>query len=163
VRLPATSAGYHKGMPGSIVCCVDDSEGARNAAQVARGLATRLGLDLVLLHVAPPLTAPGVSAASHGQERLAQSEREEAEGLLERVAQATGADRSEFRVEFGDPAQCVLSVCEEEHAEMVVLGSRGRGGLKAALLGSVSTDVAGKAPCLVVIVPPGAAEQTALT
>ena len=45
---------------------------------------------------------------------------------------------------------------------MVVLGSRGRGSLEAALLGSVSRDVAGKAHCIVVLVPPGAAEQTFL-
>ena len=151
-------------MAGVIVCCVDSSSEARDAARVACGLATRLGFELVLLHVAPSPIQPGLSAATFGQERLAESEREDASALLDQLASDLGCavDKVERRVEFGDPAERVLAVCEQEHAEMVVLGSRRHGNVKAALLGSVSTDVAGKAPCIVVIVPPGAAEQTSL-
>jgi nucleotide-binding universal stress UspA family protein len=151
-------------MSRAVVCGVDDSSEALGAAQVARALATRLGLELVLVHVAPALTPPGVSAAPHGQERLAESEHEDAQALIDRLAAELGLAPDEFqrRVEFGDPAGRVLAVCEQEHAELVVLGSRRHGSLKAALLGSVSTNVAGKAPCIVVIVPPGAAEQTSL-
>jgi nucleotide-binding universal stress UspA family protein len=152
-------------VPGSVVCCVDDSPQAADVARVAWGLARRLDLALILLHVEPAPTQPGVSAAPRGQERLEESERRDAERLLERIGRELSLpdDGVEWRVEFGDPAQRVLAVCEQEHAELVVLGSRGRGSLRAALLGSVSTDVAGKAPCIVVIVPPGAAEQTSLT
>jgi nucleotide-binding universal stress UspA family protein len=152
-------------MRGSVVCCIDDSPEARDAARVARGLAARLGFVLVLLHVAHLPTAPGLSAAPLGHERLAESERKDAEALLDRLIRELGiaAEEVRRRVEFGDPAARVLAVCEQEHAEMVVLGSRRHGSLKAALLGSVSTDVAGKAPCIVVIVPPGAARQTSLT
>lgn len=151
-------------MAGSLVCCIDHSSEARDAARIARGLAARLGFALVLLHVSPVPTDPGLSAAPLGQERLAESEREDANALLDQLARELGiaADEVERRVEFGDPAERVLAVCEQEHAEMVVLGSRRHGSLKAALLGSVSTDVAGKAPCIVVIVPPGAAEQSSL-
>lgn len=152
-------------MAGSVVCCVDDSPAARDAAGVARVLAARLGLELVLLHVARPPTAPGVSAAPAGQEQLAAGEREDAEALLKEVARGIGLGehKVERRVEFGDPAGRILAVCEQEHAEMVVLGSRRHGSVKAALLGSVSTNVAGKAPCVVVIAPPGAAEQASLS
>jgi nucleotide-binding universal stress UspA family protein len=149
-------------MLGSIVCCVDDSAESRDAARVAKGLATRLDLELILLHVAPPLTQPGVSAAAFGQERLAESERADAEALLERVAGEAGVGDVERRVALGPPAERILAVCEQEQPEMVVLGSRRHGSLKAALLGSVSADVAGKAPCLVVIVPSGAAGRTSL-
>jgi nucleotide-binding universal stress UspA family protein len=151
-------------MARSILCCVDDSQEARDAVRVARGLADRLALDLVLLHVAPPITQPGVSAAPRGQERLAETERENAQELLRTIARELGLTAEvELRVEVGEPAQGVLAVCEQEHAEMVVLGSRGRGGLKATLLGSLSKDVAGRASCIVVVVPPGAAEQSSLT
>ena len=151
-------------MPGPVVCCVDDSAEARDAARVARSLAARLGLKLVLVHVAPPLTQPGLSAAALGHERLAESERKDAESLLDRLAGELGLaeDEVERRIAIGDPAQGILAVCQKEQAEMVVLGSRRHGSLKAALLGSVSAGVAGRAPCVVVIVPPGAAEQSSL-
>jgi nucleotide-binding universal stress UspA family protein len=105
----------------ALVCCVDDSEHAPEVVRVAARLGERLGLRLVLLHVARAPTAPGVSTARAGQERLVESERARATELLEEVARTAA------------------------------LG----GGLKRAVLGSVSHEVASKASCVVVIVPPG--------
>jgi nucleotide-binding universal stress UspA family protein len=151
-------------MSAGIVCCVDGSAESHDALRVARSLADRLGLELVLLNVAPSPAQPGVSAARQGRERLIDEEHADAEQLLAEAAREVGLPETvERRIEIGDAAERVLAVCEEERAEMVVLGSRGRGGLKRALLGSVSADIAGKAPCLVVVVPPGAAEQSTLT
>jgi nucleotide-binding universal stress UspA family protein len=151
-------------VPRSVICCVDASGEARDALRVARGLATRLGLELVLLHVAPPVTEPGVGAVPFARQRLAESERADAQALLDRLVEEAGIPVDvERRIEVGDPAQAVLAVCEQEQAELVVLGSRRHGSVKAALLGSVSANVAGKAPCVVVVVPPGAADQSSLT
>jgi nucleotide-binding universal stress UspA family protein len=49
-----------------------------------------------------------------------------------------------------DPANAIL--IEAEQAEMVVLGTRSRNKMSAAVLGSVATSVAAKAPCPVVVV-----------
>ena len=43
----------------------------------------------------------------------------------------------------------------QQDAEMIVVGSRGRGAFKAAFLGSVSTSLIGVARCPVLVVPPG--------
>jgi nucleotide-binding universal stress UspA family protein len=148
---------------GAIICCVDGSAESFDAVRVAQGLAERLRLELVLLFVAAMPMRPGVSAAPLGQERLVEAERIEGEQLLLRAASDAGvSDTVSRRVEVGDAVERVLAVCEEERAEMVVLGSRGGGGVRAALLGSVSRDVAAKARCLVLVVPPGAAERSAL-
>jgi nucleotide-binding universal stress UspA family protein len=53
----------------------------------------------------------------------------------------------------------LLSVAAEEEAEMIVLGSRGRGRMRAAALGSVAAETATKAPCPVLVVSPAAAER----
>jgi nucleotide-binding universal stress UspA family protein len=151
-------------MTESIICSLDDSTEGHDVARVAAGLAARLGLELVLLHVAPAPTQPGVGAAAAGQERLAEEERNEADALLAELAQQLGlGDDVERRVEFGDPAVRVLEICEQENPQLLVLGSRGRGGIKSAMLGSVSNQISSKATCPVVIVPPGAASRSSLT
>ena len=139
-----------------IVCSVDDSDAAEGVVRVGQQLATALDARLMLLHVAPPTTAPGVSAVTAGQERLREEERSDARHLLESIASRAGAPGATMRTEIGSAADRIIDVCKEETAAFVVLGSRGRGDLKSAVLGSVSNTVASRAPCPVVIVPPPA-------
>lgn len=142
---------------GPLICCLDESEVAGQVLALSRTLAERLGLDLELLYVAPSVEAPGVSAAPLGQERLRRDEEEHGDSFLVRIAREAGLEADvPRRVEIGDAAGRIVAVCEAEGAELVVLGSRGRGTLKSALLGSVSSQVAGSAPCPCLIVPPGA-------
>jgi nucleotide-binding universal stress UspA family protein len=146
---------------GPVVCCLDDSDGARHALPVARMLAERLELELVLVHVEPPTEAPGVSAAPAGQERLREVELKDGESLLARLAREAGIDASvRSSVAIGHAAERIVALCDEVHASLVVLGSRGRGAIAGALLGTVSSEVAAKAPCPCVIVPPSPAQPS---
>ncbi|MGH3109552.1 MAG: universal stress protein [Gaiellaceae bacterium] len=147
-----------------VIACVDGSELSRPVAQVAQRLAERLGLELVLLHVAPPTEAPGVSAAAGGQQRLHDEELRDAERLLDDLALEAGLGADvRRRSEIGPAGDRIVAACADEQAELVVLGSRGRGGLKAALLGSVSSKVASQAPCPCVIVSADASQRPFLT
>jgi nucleotide-binding universal stress UspA family protein len=144
-----------------IVVSVDDSDGSRAALRVAGELATALEATLVLVHVAPRTEAPGVSTAPAGQQRLREAELEDARETLRSIASEAGlGDDVVQRAEIGSAADRVVAVCEELDASYVVLGSRGRRGLKSAVLGSVSGSVASRASCPVVIVPPHAAEHS---
>ena len=69
-----------------IVCPIDDSDTARSALRIAAELARTLNAPLVLVHVAPPTEAPGVSAAPAGQERLRRAESTDARRFLEHIA-----------------------------------------------------------------------------
>ena len=51
------------------------------------------------------------------------------------------------------PADALVDAAKEEQAKMIVVGSTGP---RSSLLGSVSADVSRRAPCPVVVVPPGA-------
>jgi nucleotide-binding universal stress UspA family protein len=63
----------------------------------------------------------------------------------------------------GYPAERLADLADEEGAELIVVGSRGRGAFKAAFLGSVSTSLIGVARCPVLVVPPGAAAARPLS
>ena len=127
---------------GPVLCCLDESEAAPHVLHVADELARRLGLELVLVHVAPPPAgAPGLSEIPVGYERLLAEEIETGQLLLERLSGEAGLPTPRTRATVGSPASYIVSICEEEGAGLVVLGSRGRGGLASSVLGSVSSDV----------------------
>jgi nucleotide-binding universal stress UspA family protein len=73
------------------------------------------------------------------------------------VGVGAGLADAERRVVVGFPAERLAELADEEDAELIVVGSRGRGAFKAAFLGSVSSSLVGIARCPVLIVPPGAA------
>lgn len=62
------------------------------------------------------------------------------------------------KVTGGSAATAILEAAE--HADLVVVGSRGLGGFKGAVLGSVSNQVAHRASCAVVVVPPTDGRET---
>jgi nucleotide-binding universal stress UspA family protein len=141
-------------MTKTVLCGVDWRDESRIAVQVARRLSESLGARLVLVHVAPTPTMPTVSVVPGGQAALAFREERDAEELLTEVAasERLGGD-VERRVTFGDPAEQLAALAADERAELIVVSSRGRRGLRAALLGSVSSELAACAPCPVVVVP----------
>ncbi len=72
----------------------------------------------------------------------------EAEG----VARDKGVSAVETAVEQGDPATQILDKAKSAKADMIVMGSRGLGGLKGLMIGSVSHKVSQHAPCTCVTV-----------
>jgi nucleotide-binding universal stress UspA family protein len=148
---------------GSIVCGVDGSAVSDAALEVASRLARRLGLRLVVAHAAEPARVPYAASVPFGGPagRVALAEEREAglqaaEELLEDVVDAAGLHDVEPRACLGVPAECLADLADEEGAELIVVGSRGRGAFKSAFLGSVSNALLGVARCPVLIVPPAA-------
>ncbi|RVH85207.1 universal stress protein, partial [Sinorhizobium medicae] len=58
----------------------------------------------------------------------------------------------DVRVEPGDYAETILAVADEVDADLIVVGSRGLGGLRGLLVGSVSQKVVQHADCSVLVV-----------
>ncbi|MCB5163868.1 universal stress protein [Streptomyces bambusae] len=97
-------------------------------------------------------SAPAVDATFDAEE----AERK----LVEEVRSVLGEDgasRVHERLVQGHPAEVLADAAEG--AELLVVGSRGRGGFRRALLGSVSQQVALHAPCPVTIVRPDATDD----
>jgi nucleotide-binding universal stress UspA family protein len=75
------------------------------------------------------------------------------------MAEAAGLDEVDQRVVSGIAAERLADLADDEAADMIVVGSRGRGAFKAAFLGSVSGDLIGVARCPVVVVPHGSSPE----
>jgi nucleotide-binding universal stress UspA family protein len=84
-------------------------------------------------------------------EKLWEAEQRAAMEELHRTAAALTGRDVDFRVEVGDPAATICRVAEELPADVIVMGSHGRTGVKRMLLGSVSEHVVRHAPCPVLV------------
>jgi nucleotide-binding universal stress UspA family protein len=72
------------------------------------------------------------------------------QAAVKRVAKLQPKVVCEGKAVEGQPAAVLLK--EGEHADLIVIGSRGRGGFGDLLLGSVSQQVVHHAPCPVMVV-----------
>lgn len=138
---------------GPIVCAVDDSSEARLAARTARRLVFRLGSGLLLAHAAAS-AVPSVSATPGAGGRLALAERSDADQLLNRLVfeERLGVDVGRCAV-LGGEAEAISELADEEDATLIAVGSRRRGGFRAAVTGSMSRDLVNSASRPVLIVP----------
>jgi nucleotide-binding universal stress UspA family protein len=151
-------------MSTAIVCGVDGSPDSSAAVVVAARMAERLGTRLVLAHVAEPVLTyayaapfPGSSPRPREDHETMAAQQEIGTSMLEEAAGGAGITDAVHRVAVGFPAERLAEIADDEDAELIVVGSRGRGAFKAAFLGSVSNSLVGVARCPVLIVPPGAA------
>jgi nucleotide-binding universal stress UspA family protein len=143
-------------MSKAIVVGVDGSDASDEALRWAAEEARLRSAPLVAVYawsfIPPqPLGDPGMLAVPAGQ--LDAESASAREALAEAVGTALGADPGvevEQKLVEGDPGEVL--VAESEAAELLVVGSHGRSGLKAALLGSVSRHVVSHAACPVVVV-----------
>jgi nucleotide-binding universal stress UspA family protein len=76
------------------------------------------------------------------------------EAVLGAAVAALGRTDADSVVMRGDAGAALCDLARERAASAIVMGSRGRGGIKRALLGSVSDYVVRNAPCPVIITRP---------
>jgi nucleotide-binding universal stress UspA family protein len=152
--------------PGRILLATDGSEEAELAATVAVKLAKSTGSELHLVHVKLlPLTPPYPEVLGW-REDLERAEREARELLDEQVKKVEDAGGTvagdHLREEF--PGEEIVALAEEIGADLIVEGSRGRGGIRRAFTGSVSDWVVRHARCPVLVVrSPKSADGRALS
>lgn len=147
-------------MAGTIVVGVDGSEASLEALRWAAEEARLRSAKVVALHAwafvpAAPIGDPGMIAIPAGDlagQLDAESEAARVE-LADAVAQVFG-DGSDVEVEqrLTESEAGEALAAESESADLVVVGSHGRSGLRAAILGSVSRHVVDHAHCPVVVV-----------
>lgn len=137
-----------------ILVAYDGSELAKTALEQAVCMAKEHpGTKLTVLHVLHFLNV-NVGEAYFGA--LSNLEKEYSENtalFLQDVEKAIeGLSGAEVEVRKGYPAESILACAEEKGCDVIVMGSRGLGGLKEFVLGSVSHSVAIKSSVPVFII-----------
>jgi nucleotide-binding universal stress UspA family protein len=141
--------------PTKILLATDGSEEASLAARTAVDLADKSGSELHVTFVLRTQDAPDYESLGFNTEKPSEEVKEMGQRLLdEQVRQVEEAGGAVIGTHFrlGRPAQEIVSVGEEVGAGLIVLGSRGLGGVKRALMGSVSDSVVRHAHCPVLVV-----------
>lgn len=144
------------GGPGErIVVGVDGSAPSQRAVTWAADQAARRGANLEIVSVwEPPDFGPeAYEYAPPGpdvDEAAVDEARRRAAGAAELARQVLPAEQVRTTVLCGGAAEVLVE--KSKDADLLVVGSRGRGGFRGLLLGSVSQQCAGHASCPVVVV-----------
>jgi nucleotide-binding universal stress UspA family protein len=140
----------------NIMVATDGSEGANRAVDTAAELARAVGGTLSIISVGSMLTSEEEKQfariegdAANPSELLARRNLSEAE---QRARQA-GIASAKVKLAWGDPTQAIIEAIQQEKADAIVVGRRGRGRLYGLLLGSVSQKLVCLAPCIVIVAP----------
>ena len=146
---------------GRVVIAMDGSVSALNAARWGAAEAVTRGRGLTLAHaLVPPVMGGGFSIGLPPRLDILDTMREEAMTELGKIADGLEGDDITIEIQIGSAS--ALMIQASESADLLVLGSRGHGGFKGLLVGSVGTQVASHAQCPTVVlrdVPRKAANQ----
>ena len=134
-----------------ILLAVDGSDHSLKAAKLAGNLARMSGGTLRVI------TAYEEVPSYLGEPNLSQTiakRTEKAEGILNEATEEIGDIPGDCETEIlsGDPAETILRVVDTFDIDIVIMGTRGQGGIKSLLLGSQSHKVLSAAPCPVMLV-----------
>jgi nucleotide-binding universal stress UspA family protein len=148
------------GRPKTIGVAYVDTEEGHQALRGAHALARHVGAKLRVLTVVRPNLAMRLDTEPPAAHRPGKDfvdvlgeHRVRAETELRSVAAALDGVPVDTDAFVGDPADVLISV--SEHLDLLVLGSRAYGPLRAVLLGSVSRRVLRGARCPVIVLPRG--------
>ena len=146
----------------NILVPIDGSEHSNNALKFGLDLAEKYSAKLTLLSVAQPVVVTGpmfitqpmmppTSTAMYVQ-AIESAHKKMLEDTYNRAkAEKPDLEISKMLVD-GRPADSIVEIADKEKFDLIVIGSRGVGGVKKFFLGSVSDRVSDEAHCPVLIV-----------
>lgn len=120
---------------------VDGSRIAERAARYVVAMArSGAALKVLLLNVQPPWAPARSQTERFEGARLHARAAKRANRGAESLLVAAGVAH-ESRMRVGDPARTILAAARQDHCDMIVMGTRGRGALAGLVLGSVAMKV----------------------
>jgi universal stress protein A len=143
-------------LPKTILVATDFSEHADQALQYAADLAMTMDATIHIVHAIgiPPMGIPemGIAYSSVMMETTTKHAQAALDARAERYHDRVSL--APVRLEVGDAREVIDSVAEQIGADLIVMGTHGRRGLRRVLLGSVAEAVVRSAPCPVLTIRP---------
>lgn len=139
----------------TVIAAVDGSPAARDVLARAVDQARAAGAPLHVVHVfEPPTVVYGMAGAYVFDERaIAESEQQAVWEIVEPLLEGTGVEW--VRVDLsGYPPAVITEYAKDVGADLIVIGTRGRGEFRSLVLGSTSHGVIHDSPCDVLVVKP---------
>jgi nucleotide-binding universal stress UspA family protein len=139
--------------PTKVLLATDGSTDAELAATTSLSLAKATGSELHVVHVGE--VGPFFHPERHGYPEEYKKLQKEAQRLLEdqvKKVENLGGTVAQSHLKMGGAAEEIAELAEELETGLIVMGSRGRGRLRRALVGSVSDAVVRHAHCPVTVV-----------
>jgi nucleotide-binding universal stress UspA family protein len=143
-----------------ILIATDGSAFSRAAVEQCCQLVLRPGTEVMIVavfeYVYPGVPEPAIASSGYYKfvedslKKLAEKEIDEAIGIIRRQFDASDVPVKSQIVQ-GAPDQHIIALAKEWDADLIVVGSHGKG-FWGRLLGSVSTGVVHHAPCSVLVV-----------
>jgi universal stress protein A len=138
-----------------IVVGIDFNEPSLAALEYARTLAATFGSSVSLIHVIQPMATEIYAYSAEMVENWERTAYERLWALFPATERTALQGRAEVRV--GLPVDEILTFADEQKADLIILGTHGRGALTHFFLGSVAERVVRRARCPVLTVGQAAA------
>ncbi len=167
-RMPESSSTMSKSLFNKLLVALDGSESSQRAAQAALELAEKLKTELIVLHAITPPTSyyHSTIASPTGMSLPAPSQheidayytyaRKAALGIVgetESKAKKLGIHvKTEVPEAVSSVVETIINHAAKENVDLIIVGTRGLGGFKKMLLGSVSSGIVSHADCPVLVV-----------
>jgi nucleotide-binding universal stress UspA family protein len=144
-----------------ILVSTDGSENAKRAVNAATDLAKRFGADLLIVHVldmsvtriySPISPFPSDTEYNRFFEKSKADGQKIVDEALNLAKQNSVNATGKILDTIASVPEAILDAAEKEKVDMVVVGTRGLGGFKKLLLGSVSSAIVAHAHCAVLVV-----------
>jgi nucleotide-binding universal stress UspA family protein len=139
-----------------ILVPLDGSQFSARALVYATEVAKRFGAEIILLQVVTPSPVTSVPSAVNGlispgvirttmqlAEEQDKKNVERAKAYLKKKLNqiATEGIKCSYHVLVGHPAESIIEFCDKEAIDLVVMTTKGQGGIKRAILGSIADEV----------------------
>ncbi|HYT44981.1 MAG TPA: universal stress protein [Methylomirabilota bacterium] len=159
-----------KGKFSKILVGIDGSQPSMDAAEYALAMAKKDNAELIAIHVlsaklgyehTPRPLLFGLPATPSSVNDIIQTSKQEAERWLERVKEQQQHDDENIKVKLKTEvilastpivASELVDYARDENVDLIVVGTRGRSGIKKILLGSTASGIVTHAHCPVMIV-----------
>jgi len=159
-----------------ILCPVDLSSFSLEALKLAVKMTDASGAALYLLHVidnpfdelymtslteAEPALLGLYRSEPLKRAKILRATENHSEVLLKQFAHPwiSSLPKVRYRIESGDPFEAILDTADAIRADLIVLATHGRTGIKRLIIGNVAEKVVRHAPCPVLIIKPRAARR----